>query len=33
MDDRALAERLGSAAAARAAAMTWDAVVRRLLIV
>jgi glycosyltransferase involved in cell wall biosynthesis len=32
-DDRRLAERLGSAAAARAAAMSWDAAVRRLVIV
>jgi len=32
-DDRRLAERLGSNAAARAAAMSWDAAVRRLLIV
>lgn len=33
MDDGALAERLGSHAAARVGAMTWDAVVRRLVIV
>jgi glycosyltransferase involved in cell wall biosynthesis len=33
MDDRALAERLGANAAAQVAAMRWDAVVRRLLIV
>jgi len=32
-DDRRLAERLGANAAARAAAMSWDAAVRRLLIV
>jgi glycosyltransferase involved in cell wall biosynthesis len=32
-DDRGLAERLGSAAAARAATMSWDAAVRRLVIV
>jgi glycosyltransferase involved in cell wall biosynthesis len=32
-DDRALAERLGAAAAARAAAMTWSAAVKRLVIV
>jgi glycosyltransferase involved in cell wall biosynthesis len=32
-DDEPLAERLGARAAARAAAMTWDAAVRRLVIV
>jgi glycosyltransferase involved in cell wall biosynthesis len=33
MDDRALAERLGTNGSARAAAMTWDAAVNRLVIV
>jgi glycosyltransferase involved in cell wall biosynthesis len=33
IEDRALAERLGTNGAAQAAAMRWDAVVRRLLIV
>jgi glycosyltransferase involved in cell wall biosynthesis len=33
IDDRAFAERLGAAGASRVAGMTWDAVVRRLLIV
>ena len=33
MDDAGLAERLGAAAARRAAAMTWEAAVRRLVIV
>jgi glycosyltransferase involved in cell wall biosynthesis len=32
-DDRRLAESMGEAAAARAAAMTWDSAVRRLMIV
>jgi len=32
-DDRRLAERLGANAAARAAAMSWDAAVQRLVIV
>jgi hypothetical protein len=32
MDDRPLAERLGANAAGRAATMTWDAAVRRLVI-
>jgi glycosyltransferase involved in cell wall biosynthesis len=33
IEDRALAERLGANGATQAAAMQWDAVVRRLLIV
>ena len=33
MDDAGLAERLGSAAAARAAALTWPDAVKRLVIV